>query len=673
MSTTDETRLRELRARSEALFKTPYNQIAVRLEEDAARSSAQPAMRRDGNEQAIPTNATFNVFDIAHQETALDLSQALSMIAANQPGMNGLDAVLNAAEAAFATQNSDLVKFALGVFITNDPRGRTLYIPPAIEQSPELFIPSNVGVSPASPAMGGLGDEAKLDYFREDPDFNAHHLQWHRVYPTRGSLDPSNPGGGRIAKDRQGELFWYMHQQMLARYDTERIALDLPPVDALDDYTERLEGYRADENIADRYNGREPDQRIADVVFNLDGGSQLDIGDMEALRDGLLQAGRTGRFEVPGQPSIMITPDARGATLFGATLESSIGRVPLQDAVSRLGGLHNLGHGFFSALSPQDNGVMRDPAAAVRDPVFYRWHRHIDDVFAEWQEHLPPNDVGANAPTVLLRKDADGQSSDIGLALLRDLAPGVTNGTLFDGATFGAQRFGGANWDTPLAQFIGDGLTQTLLTSIGTYDVPLATGDQFPIFHLDHAEFAYFFRMENTVDAEQQVTVRVFLAAVERADDRRWWIEMDKFLHTLAPRERAVLYRPARLSSVALKPARRPQEPRAGAQGPNDDYCRCGWPYHMLLPRGREGDAGMQFRLLVMLTNAVDDLASAEGRCGSVSFCGSRDQKYPDNKLMGYPFDRPFHARTIAQTIADSAFPHLAALDFVIRHDPSGV
>jgi hypothetical protein len=266
MSTTDETRLRELRARSEALFKTPYNQIAVRLEEDAARSSAQPAMRRDGNEQAIPTNATFNVFDIAHQETALDLSQALSMIAADQPGMNGLDAVLNAAEAAFATQNSDLVKFALGVFITNDPRGRTLYIPPAIEQSPELFIPSNVGVSPASPAMGGLGDEAKLDYFREDPDFNAHHLQWHRVYPTRGSLDPSNPGGGRIAKDRQGELFWYMHQQMLARYDTERIALDLPPVDALDDYTERLEGYRADENIADRYNGR-PTHRRCRVQF----------------------------------------------------------------------------------------------------------------------------------------------------------------------------------------------------------------------------------------------------------------------------------------------------------------------------------------------------------------------------------------------------------------------
>jgi hypothetical protein len=30
--------------------------------------------------------------------------------------------------------------------------------------------------------------------------------------------------------DRQGELLFYMHQQMLARYDTERLALDLAAV-----------------------------------------------------------------------------------------------------------------------------------------------------------------------------------------------------------------------------------------------------------------------------------------------------------------------------------------------------------------------------------------------------------------------------------------------------------
>ena len=37
-------------------------------------------------------------------------------------------------------------------------------------------------------------------------------------------------------KDRQGELFYYMHQQMLARYDAERLAVGLPRVDAFSDW-----------------------------------------------------------------------------------------------------------------------------------------------------------------------------------------------------------------------------------------------------------------------------------------------------------------------------------------------------------------------------------------------------------------------------------------------------
>ena len=31
-------------------------------------------------------------------------------------------------------------------------------------------------------------------------------------------------------KDREGELFYYMHQQMVARYDADRLAVGLPRV-----------------------------------------------------------------------------------------------------------------------------------------------------------------------------------------------------------------------------------------------------------------------------------------------------------------------------------------------------------------------------------------------------------------------------------------------------------
>ena len=53
--------------------------------------------------------------------------------------------------------------------------------------------------------------EALLNWFREDPKANEHHEHWHLVYPFNG-----DPVTG-MTRDRQGELFLYMHEQMIAR------------------------------------------------------------------------------------------------------------------------------------------------------------------------------------------------------------------------------------------------------------------------------------------------------------------------------------------------------------------------------------------------------------------------------------------------------------------------
>lgn len=53
-------------------------------------------------------------------------------------------------------------------------------------------------------------NEQRLAYFREDIGINLHHWHWHMVYPYRGPLEIVN-------KDRRGELFYYMHQQIVAR------------------------------------------------------------------------------------------------------------------------------------------------------------------------------------------------------------------------------------------------------------------------------------------------------------------------------------------------------------------------------------------------------------------------------------------------------------------------
>lgn len=62
--------------------------------------------------------------------------------------------------------------------------------------------------------------EHRVAYFREDLGINLHHWHWHLVYPG------SNPSEKNckelqihnvVSKDRRGELFYYMHQQILAR------------------------------------------------------------------------------------------------------------------------------------------------------------------------------------------------------------------------------------------------------------------------------------------------------------------------------------------------------------------------------------------------------------------------------------------------------------------------
>jgi hypothetical protein len=596
--------------------------------------------QRDPGVLGASAENVFSVFVAGHEERAVSLAEEFMSIVSEKPGDEGLAAVLDAAEEARTQQNSELVKHALMLFITHDARGRSLPIPPLAERSPAKAVPSRP-VEEGPGLLPALGKEAQLDYFREDTAVNDHHLKWHIVYPGPGQPDPINRNP-RAAKDRQGELFWYMHQQMLARYDTERTAFGLPLTQPLENYRAAIEeGYDSE---VDGLVDRAANLRLRD----LDG---YTVAQHEIFRDRLLDAARQGVLQRPDGSTVPITP-----SLLGAALEPS-------HSINRnfYGFHHNWGHGLISAVDQRGIGVMSDPQTAVRDPVFFRWHRHVDDIFVEWQDRQPPQDLAAGAPPVRLRKgfDASGTrhaSPDI-LLVSERILPQLRD-PAFDGQSFGETSFGGQNWDSPLSSLAG--LSDELHTKLGIETIE--NGAPVPKHHLDHDEFCYFIRLENQSDQARRVTLRIFLAAVALAANRRMWIEMDKFTWDLTARQRSVVYRPARLSAVVRKPARRPMDRPTSSGSSGDDYCDCGWPYHLLLPRGNE--AGMDFRLLVLLTDFEADLATGSSRCGSLSFCGRRDGRYPDRRAMGYPFDRPF-STPIEEVIA--GLDHMATRDFKIR------
>jgi hypothetical protein len=231
------------------------------------------------------------------------------------------------------------------------------------------------------------------------------------------------------------------------------------------------------------------------------------------------------------------------------------------------------------------------------------------------------------------------------------------------GQRLGEEAFGGARWDLDFSDaqvVLPDGAsfatTAELTTTVEQRELVIEPPEGHPgppwtgtIDYLTHEPFCWFLRVENPTRQDVDVTVRLFLAPEttpgEAADERRWWVELDKFIHPVPAGRRIVVFRPDELSSIIKKPADKDPanlpEPQPGGDGDGGSYCQCGWPYTLLLPQGTS--AGMPFRLLVLLTDAAQDQVPQPGHCGSMSYCGAAD-RYPDVRDMGYPFSRPFQA-----------------------------
>lgn len=682
----------ELRDRSAALF----------TELLAPRATGGPAVTAEAPQRL------FRWFDPDDAEEAVALAVALTLSGATAPTvLDGLERALDVARSADLP--AGLVAQALAIFVTHNRAARRLAKPRTLRVSPQLFGPSRPAGIAADPATAG--PETPLDYWREDPFANEHHEHWHRVYPFAGlpllrdglvwaetadragltalfaAADPGQdwfsfltaatpqeildrlgtvlpadvPGFVRSLdaaayrvlfrlNDRQGELFLYMHNQMLARYDAERISVGKGRVEPFDRTAWTT-------TIADGY---DPGPDLPDLTARPANAKlpQPDVTQLVAMQDALDLAVTSGDLVREVGTPLAVTSDALGAAT--------------EAAASRLSGLrrqtypgiHNIGHNMLGRLPDGDgNGVMLFPVVAIRDPVFWRWHKHIDLVNSGWQDSQPAYDF-SDAPPVVVRDALAGAadpwtSPDILLLSTAGLAAGA------DAAGLVAAAVGGAQFDSAVpGGALAGAAGLTVVDELTTRFVDSALSDGRTVTHLTHDPFAIAVRVRNTTARPVPITVRVFAAPVDIADDRTAWMELDKFLVELPANGRTVVYRPDTEFSVVKKPAETdPQSVLDGEADPNDpDYCDCGWPYTLLLPRGT-GD-GLDLRLAVICTDANRDLVRPSAGCGSMSFCGAVD-RYPDTRDMGFPFSRPF-AGSIRGTLI--ALPSAAGRSFVVRH-----
>src|ERR687897_133893 len=534
----------------------------------------------------------FSPFIPAQAAAAVELAEELAKAADERGGEEGIEAALARAQELAREHPPQLVQHALHLFVVHHPEGSRLSVPP-IEPLPDDEV--TVVTTDAEETA----NERALDHLRNDLLANEHHRHWHVVYPLRGWQ-------GRRG-DRVGELFFYMHEQMLARYDAERRSAGLDRVEAYEDYRAPIgQGFR----------DRPPDQQLADASIPDD--LQLSVAELEAQRDEIYGAVDAGDFDR------------------GTMIES------------------------MDADGQGEMGLMGSPRTAIRDPFFWRWHRHVDNLGFAMQERFGSHEFD-DAPPVELRSDDDASGGDL-ILCFEDQLPADARTAEATGTAWAEETFGGERFDSPPGEAAS---TDTLETSFTETPFDPSDPDTLPVTHLTHRPFCVAVRVRSTADERRRVTVRLFLAPVEDAADRRAWIELDKFDAWVEAGAPAALLRPMRMSSVVRKPTTpQPVFVQPPAQTRREQYCRCGWPYHLLLPRGTA--EGMPFRLAAVVTDFALDNLSGDPNCGSLTFCGAADDAFPHRRELGYPFNRQFGSREIDEVLR--AEPSMAVRDLTIRH-----
>ncbi|KAL0267125.1 UNVERIFIED_CONTAM: hypothetical protein PYX00_009480 [Menopon gallinae] len=601
---------------------------------------------------------SFSLFMPNHRKLAARLIDILV-------GMRTYDDFLSAAVYFRDRVNPHLYNYALSVAILHRPDTNNVQLPPLFESFPDKYIDGAAFKKarevtnvldrnarfpieiPRDYTASDMEPEHKIAYFREDLGVNLHHWHWHLVYPFDASPSIVN-------KDRRGELFYYMHQQIISRYNFERLCNGMSRVERLTNFRNPIaEGYfsKLDSLVSSRvWMPRHANAYLSDVNREIDQ-IKFDLSDLERWRDRILDSIAQGAIvdESGGRVEL---DETTGIDILGNIVESSI----LSRNRNYYGDLHNFGHLAISLCHDPDGrhletfGVMGDPATAMRDPVFYKWHAYIDYIFQQHKSTLPPYSQ---------------QTLEY---------PGIRV-TGFEVNSRGRKNELYTFWDQN--------------------DVNLSRGIDFTprgnvfarINHLQHQNFSYRITIENSSNQNRNGTARIFMAPKmdERGlpwlfvDQRHMFIELDKFPVTLKPNQN-VIERKSTDSSVTI-----PFEttfrnldqgrPTGGSGLAQFNFCGCGWPQHMLIPRG--APRGFECELFIMISNIEGDRVQQTGGADdnpcniAQSYCGLRDKKYPDRRAMGFPFDR--NPRNNVDTLRDFLTSNMAVTDVrIIFEDTKG-
>lgn len=615
----------------QSINETPISfPVAPDVEVATRGSFPAPSLPDIGSAASIPKGSVFSHFVRSHRRAAKDLCNVFMKT-------NSARELQQVAKALQGRVNEALFIYCLTFVIIRKPELRGMRLPTVVEVFPNRFVQQEMimqaqsqvnRMPPGQEAViidqefSGtlLKPEHRVSYWREDYGMNVHHWHWHLV----------NPVELEVNRDRKGELFFYMHQQMLARYDMERQSVGLNRVLPLNNLRVPIEdGYfpKLTVNNAGRVWGtRQDNTLLRDLTRDDFGFGAITLTEMEIWYGRILDAVHQGFLIDRNGDRVPLSDDVtkgkRGIDLLGDAFEAD---AEMSINYPFYGDVHNFGHVLLSLAHDPDfshkeePGVMAETATAMRDPVFYRWHKFIDNLFQEYKIQQRPYEI-----------------DDLNLEGVKIERAGVTQGNATNELRTG--------WNTREFE-AGRGLD---------FNSPVPVKLRFT--HLDHKPFDYIIQITNNLSRSKEVTVRIYLApmydirgtTMDFAEQRILWAEMDKFVVSLKPGLNQ-LVRSSKESSITSPEELTFRELETGrtiVPGTDDaaefSSCGCGWPQHLLLPRGTP--QGMDYQLFFLISDWEKDKVEQPKPnrvcSNAASFCGILDSKFPDKRPMGFPFDR---------------------------------
>merc|ERR1719370_820061 len=580
--------------------------------------AAQKLVQEVNDGRTLKQKNFFSLFNTRHREEALMLFEVFLNCKNWDPCTRN--------NAAYFRQrmNEGVFIYAAYVGVTHHPLAKGIILPALYEVTPHMFTNSEIinqaytaqmTQTPGKFTMGYTGSaknpEQRVAYFGEDIGMNVHHVSWHMDHPFWWE----DKFGYNI--DRKGELFFWAHHQLSARFDAERLSNNLNFVDEL--YWDRpiYEGFAP--HTTYKYGGEFP-ARPDNIKFeDVEGVAR--IRDLMIWEDRIRDAIAHGYVTQHDGTTVDILND-QGIDVLGDLIESSKYSVNSY----YYGSLHNTAHivlgrqGDPHGKFNQPPGVMEHFETATRDPAFFRLHKYMDNIFREFKDRLPPytfdelNFEGVDVVSFSVEGSLETYFEDFEFSLLNAVDDTV---------------------EVP--------------------DVPLSA----VVKRINHKPFAFNLNVNNNNDEATEASIRIYMCprydnnhvAFGQNEGRFHCFELDKFWSKLTPGANTIIHKSSE-SSVTVPDSvpfatlieKADAAVAAGQQASGmEDYSRnCGIPDRLLLPKGNA--QGLEFALVAFVNDGSQDHTDSfdiEGHYGGThSQCVIHGQKYPDLRPMGFPLDR---------------------------------